>query len=174
MNSLQSYSSWRRREKRCKHGLDNILKAERGKQFIRYKHKFNLAFVLRLACYFHKTLASTFLETVHGTNNGLLRAVSLDIKEDLYLAGCKGFGLISKIITGPLWRLLESPGHIFDMNRYCKQIIDFLLKGDSDTQLVVKFCNGTESPFNTIFDRDDKLVQSFCKEIQKWILLLLQ
>jgi hypothetical protein len=130
-----------------------FLKQKGGKQFIRYKHKFNLAFVLSLACYFHKTLGSTFLETVHGTNNGLLTAVSLDIKEDLYLAGCKCFCLISKLITGPLWHLLESLGHILDMNRYCIQLIDFQLKGVSDTDLVVKFCNGIESPFDTTIDR---------------------
>ncbi|XP_076075718.1 uncharacterized protein LOC143046441 [Mytilus galloprovincialis] len=133
--------------------------------FIRFKHnRFNLVFVLGLACYFHKTLASIFLDTVHGTNNGLLRAVSLDIKEDLYLAGCKSFGLISKLITGPLWRLLESPGHILEMNKFYKQVIDFLVKGVSDTELAVKFCNGTESPFDTDISTDDKLLQDLVKE----------
>ncbi|VDI46257.1 Hypothetical predicted protein [Mytilus galloprovincialis] len=101
--------------------------------------------------------------TVHGTNNGLLRAVSLDIKEDLYLAGCKSFGLISKLITGPLWRLLESPGHILEMNKFYKQVIDFLVKGVSDTELAVKFCNGTESPFDTDISTDDKLLQDLVK-----------
>ncbi|CAC5383514.1 unnamed protein product [Mytilus coruscus] len=102
--------------------------------------------------------------TVHGTNNGLLRAVSLDIKEDLYLAGCKSFGLISKLITGPLWRLLESPGHILEINKFYKQVIDFLVKGVSDTELAVKFCNGTESPFDTDISTDDKLLQDLVKE----------
>jgi hypothetical protein len=35
---------------------------------------------------------SIFLDTVHGTKNDLLKAVSLDIKEKLFLAGAKALG----------------------------------------------------------------------------------
>jgi hypothetical protein len=57
-------------------------------RFIRLKHnRFNLVFVLGYAVYYHHEDISIFLETVHGTTNDLLMAVSLDIKEKLFLAG---------------------------------------------------------------------------------------
>ena len=51
------------------------------------------------------------------TPNQLLRAVLVDIQVPEYIAGCKALGLISKIITGPLWRVLEfNHISILDMN----------------------------------------------------------
>ena len=66
-------------------------------------------------------LCTTFLETffteVRQTPNQLLRAVSSDVKVPEYQAGCKAIGLINKMITGPLWRVLESQDIlILDMN----------------------------------------------------------
>ena len=40
--------------------------------------------------------------------NQLLRAVLADVKVPEYLAGCKALGLVNKIVTGPLWRVMES------------------------------------------------------------------
>jgi hypothetical protein len=62
-------------------------KSEKNR-FIRFKHnRFNLVFVLGYAVYYHHEDISIFLDTVHGTTNDLLMAVSLDIKEKLFLAG---------------------------------------------------------------------------------------
>jgi hypothetical protein len=61
--------------------------------------------------------------------NDLLKAVSLDIKEKLFLTGAKALGLISKFITRPLWRILEGKGHILDMNHHYQSLIEFLYKG---------------------------------------------
>jgi hypothetical protein len=61
----------------------------------RFKHnRFNLVFVLGKAVYFHSKNISHFLDSVHGTTNNLLKAVSLDIKEPIYLAGVRALGLI--------------------------------------------------------------------------------
>ena len=62
-------------------------KSEKNR-FIRFKHnRFNLVFVLGYAVYYHHEDISIFLDTVHGTTHDLLMAVSLDIKEKLFLAG---------------------------------------------------------------------------------------
>jgi hypothetical protein len=58
----------------------------------------NLVFVLGYAVYYHHEDISIFLDTVHGTKNDLLKAVSLNIKEKLFLAGAKALGLISKFV----------------------------------------------------------------------------
>ena len=40
--------------------------------------------------------------------NGLLQSVLKDLKTPFFIAGCKALGLISKIITTPLWKVIES------------------------------------------------------------------
>lgn len=122
---------------------------------IRFKHnRFNLVFSLALATYYHKQRISEFLDKVHGLSNDLLKAVTLDVKEELYLAGLKAFGLISKLITGPLWKLLEAPGHILEMNVYYKELIDFLVRGATDVAFIGQFIGGDASPFDTVIGED--------------------
>lgn len=59
-----------------------FLKEKNEKKLVtRFKHnRFNLVFVLGKGIYYHAKDMSYFLDTVHGTTNGLLKAVSLDIK----------------------------------------------------------------------------------------------
>ena len=80
--------------------------------------------------------------------------MTLDIKEDLLLSGLKAFGLISKLITGPLWKLIKAPGHILEMNIYYKEPIDFLTKGANDIDVIGQFIRGESSPFNTVIRED--------------------
>ena len=107
-----------------------VLKGRQKKNHIvRFKHsRFNLVFGLGNAVFYHHEDISTFLDSVHGTDNNLLKAVSLDIKEKLFLCGTKALALISKLITGPLWRMLE---HILTMNQRYKLLVDFFTEGCS-------------------------------------------
>ena len=58
-----------------------------------------------------------FFSDVWQTPNQLLRAVLSDIQISEYVAGCKALGLINKVITGPLWLVLEcNDVSILDMN----------------------------------------------------------
>ena len=43
--------------------------------------------------------------------NRLQKAVFMDAKEDILISGCKVLGLISKLTTAPLWRILEGGMH---------------------------------------------------------------
>ena len=55
------------------------------------------------------------------TPNQLLRAVFADIQIPEYVARCKALGLINKVITGPLWQVLEcNDVSILDMNERAK------------------------------------------------------
>ena len=52
----------------------------------------------------------TFIESVHGNHaNQLLQAILVDLKNPVYMAGCRALGLIDKVVTGPLWRKLKDP-----------------------------------------------------------------
>ena len=71
-------------------------------------------------------LVKKFFREVWQTPNQLLRAVLSDIEVSEYLAG-RALGLVNKIITGPLWHVLESPDiSILDMNHYLELLITHL------------------------------------------------
>ena len=54
----------------------------------------------------------------------MLKAVHSDITVPELVAGCRALGLINKIITGPLWRVLESDNvMILEMNTYFHVLI---------------------------------------------------
>lgn len=51
---------------------------------LRFKHnRLNMIFLIGQAVYFHTEHIITFLQSVHGTNNDLFKAVLLDCKEPL-------------------------------------------------------------------------------------------
>ena len=65
-----------------------------------------------------------FFNEVWQTPNQLLKAVHSDVKVPEFVAGCRALGLINKVITGPLWRVLESDNvTIFEMNAYFDVLI---------------------------------------------------
>ena len=69
------------------------------------------------AVYHISPLIETSFTEVWQTSNQLLRAVLSDVKVTEYQAGCKALGLINKMITCPLWCVLESQDiSILDMN----------------------------------------------------------
>ena len=59
--------------------------------------------------------------------NQLLRAVLSDIQVPEHLAGCKALGFEIKVVTGPLWRILETwDTSILEMNEYFQMLITHL------------------------------------------------
>lgn len=59
-----------------------------------------------------------FIRSTHGKEaNRLLQSVLADLLNSVNLAGCRGLGLIDKVVTGPLWRkLVESSTSVFQMS----------------------------------------------------------
>ena len=55
-----------------------------------------------------------------------------------FVAGCKALGLVNKIITGPLWRVVESKDlSIVDMNSHYRLLVDCLEEWSHDSSPVV-------------------------------------
>lgn len=78
---------------------------------------FSIIFYDAGALFFITPLIKDFFKHVWQTSNQLLKAVSMDLAVPEHLAGCKALGIINKVITGPLWRVLEEKGiTILDMN----------------------------------------------------------
>ena len=73
--------------------------------------------------YLHEHLREFFTKS-YVTSNRLLQSVNSDINNPIYIAGCKALGIINKLVTGPLWRLLESNVSITDMSAYYVQMVE--------------------------------------------------
>ncbi len=85
-------------------------------------NRFNILFYDAAGVYYLRKHMVKFIETAHGTKaNLLLQAVCRDLKNPIYVSGCRAFGLIDKVITGPIWRKLrESSSSILKMGEvYC-------------------------------------------------------
>lgn len=55
-----------------------------------------------------------------------------------FLAGCKALGLVNKIVTGPLWRVIESKdASILDMNIHYRRLLECFEKWSKDASEVV-------------------------------------
>ena len=86
-------------------------------------NRFNILFFDAAGVYFLKGHMVSFIETTHGKEaNRLLRTVLSDIKNPVYICGCRALGLVDKIVTGPLWRKLqESSVSVLKMSDvYCE------------------------------------------------------
>ena len=82
---------------------------------------------MMLVLFFVSDHVIKFFKEVWQTPNQLLRAVLSDIQVPEYLAGCKALGLVNKIVTGPLWRILETSDiSILEMNEYFQMLITHL------------------------------------------------
>lgn len=101
-------------------------------------NRFNILFYDAGVVYYISSLIKEFLVDVWQTPNNLLRAVLADIKVPEFVAGCKALGLINKIVTGPLWRVIESKDiSILDMNSRYHHLLECLVDWSSDASAVV-------------------------------------
>ena len=78
--------------------------------------------------------------------------VLYDLKQPFFIAGCKALGLVCKLVTTPLWRLLERKHHIFDMNLKYLELTTFLKDACVNIE---EFMCGKMKPFRDIPVKDD-------------------
>ena len=69
------------------------------------------------ALYYHKDTIKNVLASWHNPNN-LLKAVNEDVSNNVYLAEVRALGMIDKLLTGPLWRLIESYHSVLELNPF--------------------------------------------------------
>ena len=83
---------------------------------------------------------------LEGNNtNALLKAVLEDLKTSEFVAGCKALGIISCLITTPLWRMIEDKTiNIVDMNGKYTELVLFLSDSGLNTS---EFMLGNLLPF---------------------------
>ena len=78
-------------------------------------HRFNHLLYAAGALYHHANDISNFLAQWSNPNE-LLKSVNFDITEKSVLSGVRALGIIDKLITGPLWRQIETASNVLDLN----------------------------------------------------------
>lgn len=90
-------------------------------------NRFNSVFFEAEYVYFLSEKMVEFLQKCPSKNK-LLRAVLADLSVPSFIAGLKALALVSKLITSPLWRLLEDCQiHILEMNQHYTELYNFLV-----------------------------------------------
>ena len=80
-------------------------------------NRFNILYYNAAALYYHADTIKEFYKTWPDPNN-LVKAVNEDITNNLFLAEVRALGIIDKLVTGPLWRLIESIANVLSLNPY--------------------------------------------------------
>ena len=97
-------------------------------------NRFNILFYNATAVYYHREEISSFVKAWHNPNN-LLKAVFKDISNELFLSEVRALGIVDKLVTGPLWRLIEASNNILSLNPH---LFDLKMQ-------LSQFCNDSSS-----------------------------
>lgn len=123
--------------------------------------RFNILFSVAMGVYFLKDKMTEYLEQIPITNK-LLKSVYSDLKVEEFVAGLKALGLICKLITCPLWNIIERKNvNILDMNTKYQQLVTFCTEA---TDQLDRFLTGDMAIFeeDTYIDKDciwEKLIE---------------
>ena len=142
---------------------------ERNGVYLPWKSYLNMIFMIGQSVSYHHEDIYHFLCKVHGTVNDLLKEVkyAYDSEELLYLAGARVLGLLSKLVSAPLWRLIESPGHILDINVHYHTLVQYLDIASTAEGVASDFFYGNSTPFPTPLDENDKVLSKHIKADDK-------
>lgn len=130
-------------------------------RFANFKgNRFNIIFYNSevLVCQY-KTIME-FLESLSNLNY-LLQSIKTDLQVSMFLAEAKVLALFGRLVTGPLWRLLESKIHILDMSSKYVQLLKWLHDAAEDPS---NFLSASSAPFNlesVRYDSDLDRIVSF-------------
>lgn len=120
-------------------------------------NRFNILFHNACVVFLFQKHMIKFLE-----KDGGVPWVLHDLNITFFLSGCKALGLICKLITSPLWNLIEDPTiHILDMNDRYLQLVNFLADAD-----VEKFMDGQARPFPDVNVKVDALYHALTEPSQ--------
>ncbi|WAQ97233.1 hypothetical protein MAR_029923 [Mya arenaria] len=88
-------------------------------------NRFNILFRNAANVFFLEHQIRTYLAIEH--SNRLLASINHDINVPEYVAGCKSLGLISELITAPLWFIIEDENlHIIEAQTLYQELVKYL------------------------------------------------
>ncbi|CAC5426130.1 unnamed protein product [Mytilus coruscus] len=145
-------------------------------------HRINLLFAMGASVFFHKDNIYEFIDLYFEkeNRNNLLKAVANYVKNPMYLAGCRAFGIVDKLFTGPLWRIIENADHILDLNQVWEQFKGFLEIYSQDAtdlvegKILYKNYTNIDEIFGCLFAVEDEELNILTTEALQIILLNFQ
>jgi hypothetical protein len=78
-------------------------------------NRFNILFHNSAGLFYLLQDISIFADR-HHKDNLLFASLNADLRVTTFQAGARALGLVSKLVTGPLWRELEKDGHVSEMS----------------------------------------------------------
>ena len=118
-------------------------------------NRINILFVNAAGVYFlYDQLIDFFQRIEH--NNKLLDAVYWDLEVLFFKIGCRPLGLIEKLITAPLWKIMANKTHVLRMSSHYQSLLEFL---ESSSDNCSKFLRGESFYDPSFINRDDCLIK---------------
>lgn len=94
--------------------------------------------------FFIAKISGIFFEKVHGASNRLQKLTLSLVNKPYVIACCKVLSILAKIVTGPLWRLIESYKHVLDLTHGYHTLLLYFDKMSEDA---TAFISGENHPF---------------------------
>ena len=95
-------------------------------------NQFNILFIDAAIVFYYRDYIVDFLENHFSSRNMLLERVLNNCKDHHNVAAARALGLLEKLVTKPLWEIIESKCHIFDMNVHYCNLLRFLEEASHD------------------------------------------
>ena len=89
--------------------------------------------------------------------NMLMKAVNADLNVEQYVAGARALGVVDKVLTTPLWRVIEKTGHVSGLNERYERLCECLERWAKDASGVLR---GEEVLFEDVDVRKDDVYAS--------------
>ena len=131
-------------------------------------NRFNVVFHNGGGVYFLHQHLINFFCGVHGTPNKLNQAILADLKKPVLVAGCRAMGIISKTITGPLWRLMESKVNIAKLSKAYQEMDKAFQRWSNDTSVLIT----REETVEPEHARIDRVTDELFKECESDVIVM--
>jgi E1A/CREB-binding protein len=119
-------------------------------------NRFNIVFHNGAGVHFLQPCLKEFFSEVKDENL-LMKAVNADLNVEQYLAGARALGVIDKVLTTPLWRVIERTGHVSGLNERYERLCECLERWAKDATSVL---HGEEVLFDDVQMKKDDVYES--------------
>ncbi|XP_071501590.1 uncharacterized protein [Diadema antillarum] len=117
-------------------------------------NRFNILFLNSGGVFFLRSELKEFCEEQVEDH---LKAVGADLRVSQYLAAARALGLIDKLVTAPLWRVINESSHIAEMNQQYADLHTCFIRWADDAS---QFMRGDDVLFEGKHNPDDPVFKS--------------
>ena len=104
-------------------------------------------------CFIYILILLNFLNNV-SLDNKLMSSVLYNLEVLQYKVACQEIGLIDKVVTGPLWRMMVKEKEVLNMSVHYQAMLDFFKECEQNASSS-NFLNGTLRLFSELVVDDD-------------------